>query len=146
MTILKSLNVHPTTILSEETPVERVSNPAGREVLVFTGENIEEYVLLNLPSTKLPVPQVGTTEPSKETVKVHGVEIPVQVSSGTAITNLPPEEEGTLFLTSYPTAKAASEAGRKDLLNAGPLVFQSYDPETGRGSVILGCLGLNRFA
>ena len=141
-----SLNAHSTQILSVNTPVKTISNPGGRDVFVFTGENIQEFILLELPGTTLPVPKVGSTEPGTETLEVDGIEISVQVSSGTHIENLPEAQEGVIFMTSYPTAKAASEMGRKDFINAGPMVFESYDEVTGRGTTILGCLGVNRFA
>lgn len=146
MTIITSLNVHPTQILSLTTPVKTISNPGGRDVLIFDGEDIKDYILLDLPGTNLPVPKVGTTKPGLETIQVGEVDIPVQVSSGTQIENLPEPKEGVIYMTSYPTAKAASEMGRKDFINAGPMVFAAYDAETGRGTVILGCLGVNRFA
>ena len=147
MATLKSLNVHPTQILGLNTPVEIISNPAGRDVFVFKGENIEDYILIQFPKSEAPTPQVGSTEPQEETLVVQGgVQIPVQVSSGTQISNLPEKEEGVVWVTSYPTAKAAAEIGRSDFVNAGPIVYKSYDPETGRGSTILGCLGVNRFA
>lgn len=141
-----SLNAHATQILASSTPVKTVSNPGGRDVLVFVGDDISQHILLELPGTTLPVPKVGTTEPGIEILDVNGISIPVQVSSGTHIENLPEAIEGVVYMTSYPTAKAASEMGRKDFINAGPMVFASYDETTGRGTTILGCLGVNRFA
>lgn len=146
MTIIKSLNAHATQILSMDTPVKVVINPAGREILVFDGNNISEFVLLKLPETTLPVPKVGTTEPEITTLDVGGISIPIQVSSGTQISNLPEPETDVIFMTSYPTAKAASEMGRKDFMNAGQTVYKGYNPETGYGTDILGCKGVNRFA
>lgn len=145
----KSLNAHATQILSIDTPVRRVSNPSGREVLVFAppnGETIEKYLVWELPATDLPVPQVGATLPTLEEWEIEEGKITVQVSSGSLIANLPPYEKGVVWMTSYPTAKAASEIGRKDFVNAGPSVFADYDAATGRGTTILGCLGVNRFA
>ena len=147
MTTIKSLNAHATQILSTNTPVITNINPAGREVLVFDGDNISQFVLLELEGTSLPVPKVDTTEPAQELLEIEGgVQIPVQVSSGTVISNLPEVEEGIMFMTSYPTAKAAAELGRYDFVNAGPTVFADYDEVAGRGINILGCLGVNRFA
>ena len=146
---IKSLNAHVTRILSISTPVQRVSNPSGREVVVFSppnGEAIEKYLVLELPATDLPVPQVGSVDPTLEEWETEKGKITVQVSSGSLITNLPPCEKGVVWMTSYPTAKAAAEIGRKDFINAGPTVFKSYDESTGRGTTILGCLGVNRFA
>ena len=148
---IKSLNAHVTRILSIDTPVKRVSNPSGREVLVFSPPNeettIEKYLVLELPATDLPVPQVGSVDPTLEEWEIEeGKKLTVQVSSGSLIANLPPYEKGVVWMTSYPTAKAAAEIGRKDFINAGPTVFKGYDESTGRGSLILGCLGVNRFA
>lgn len=140
-----SLNGHPTTILAATTPVKIISN-GGRETYVFDGEDISQYIRLKLPPTVLPVPKVGSTTPQNKTLSVDGVEIDVQVSSGTQISDLPEEQEGVIYMTSYPTAKAAAELGRKDFINSGPSVWASFNEETGKGETMLGCLGVNTFA
>lgn len=140
-----SLNGHPTTILSKDTPVKIISN-GGRETYVFDGEDISQYIRLQLPPTVLPVPRVGSTAPQNKTILVDGVEIDVQVSSGTQISDLPEEQGEVIYMTSYPTAKAAAELGRKDFVNSGPSVWASFNEETGKGEVMLGCLGVNTFA
>ena len=140
-----SLNGHPTTILSKDTPVKVISS-GGRETYVFDGEDISRYIRLQLPPTVLPVPRVGSTAPQNKTILVDGVEIDVQVSSGTQISDLPEEQGEVIYMTSYPTAKAAAELGRKDFVNSGPSVWASFNEETGKGEVMLGCLGVNTFA
>lgn len=144
-TTLISLNIHPTVILSPNTPVKEIST-GGRVLYVFIGDDIEDYIVLKLESTTLPVPRVGNTMPTQEviTTLVNGkeVEISVNVSSGTEVSDLPDPQEGTIFISSYPTASAAK---RDDIWNPGPLVYKTFNEEKGQGDQILGALGLNRF-
>lgn len=141
-----SLNGHPTTILSKDTPVKVISS-GGRETYVFDGEDISRYIRLQLPPTVLPVPRVGKTDTYYQKLELmDGTQIDVQVSSGDSIQDLPLPQEGVIYMTSYPTCAAAHKLGRRDFVNSGPSVWASFNEETGKGEVMLGCLGVNTFA
>lgn len=140
-TTLISLNGHPTQILSGDTPVKVVSK-GGREVLVFTGQNIQDWVIYTLPVTELPIPKVGNSEEQERILTLQGgLEIPVKISSGNKISDLPEQKEGVIYITSFPTAKAAAEQGRNDFACPGKVVMEDNDTTTR----ILGCLGLVMF-
>lgn len=144
MTTIISLNAHPCFILSLDTPVKEFTNKSGRPVLVFDGEIIQQHILLLVEASGMPVPHVSRLGPSIEELEVGSISIPCQVASGVTISNLPPQEEGIVYLTSFPTAQAAKELGRTDFITSGQLVFAQYDEEKGAGVGIVGCLGVNR--
>lgn len=145
-----SLNGHPTTILRSDCPVANTSTSVGGRDSLFLAcspEEAEQYVVLRLDPTTMPIPKVAPASPPKEElVEVEGaaeaVTVKVQPTSQ-GIENLPEPQEGVVYLTSYVTAKAARELGRTDFWSSGPSVMLlSLDSNT---TTIFGCLGVNRF-
>lgn len=143
-----SLNGHPTTILRADCPVSNQS-VGGREHLILACplEQAENYVILRLDQTTMPIPKVAPfAPPEEELVEIEGaveaVTVKVQPSTQ-GIQYLPEPQEGVVYLTSYVTAKAARELGRKDFWSSGPSVML-LSPD-GKTTTIFGCLGVNRF-
>lgn len=143
-----SLNGHATTILRSDCPVVNQS-VGGRDSLFLNCsiEEAEEYVLLRLAKTTLPIPKVAPAAlPAEELVEIEGATGPIKVKvqpTGQGIENLPEPQEGVVYLTGYVTAKAARELGRTDFWSSGPSVML-LSPD-GNTTTIFGCLGVNRF-
>jgi len=142
-----SLNGHPTTILRSDCPVVNQS-VGGRDSLILdcSLEEAEQYVLLRLPKTDLPIPKMASAAPpAEEVVEVEGASGPIKVKvqpTSQGIENLPEPQEDVIYMTSYVTAKAARELNRTDFWSSGPSVMTLSEDGT---TTIFGCLGVNRF-
>lgn len=142
-----SLNGHPTTILRTDVPTTNTS-VGGRDSLLLccSLEQAEEYVMFRAGKTTLPIPKVAPAAPPlEELVEVEGAAGPITVKvqpSTQEVQDLPEPQEGVVYLTSYVTAKAARELGRKDFWSSGPSVMLLGEDGS---TTIFGCLGVNRF-
>jgi len=82
--------------------------------------NSEGKVILSIPPPKdVPVPRVSIKSEVVGTIDVDGIEIPVRRITYGDVENLPPPEEGTVYVVSTFVILALKEKGieRKDLLS-----------------------------
>lgn len=145
---LVALTSHDVNYLHPDTPVEE-QQVNGRPAMIFTGENLEDYILVRLPKSGLPVPQVKDTSATMTeeilvvSTEAGEVKILAEVSSsgGEEIVNLPPAEEGVAYITSSFTANTALLQGRTDVYAPRQLVcVLNKDGST----TIVGTLGFKK--
>lgn len=133
-----ALTSHPVNILRKDVIVETLQ-VKGRPTLIYKGECLEKDIVLKIPSSGLPVPQVSDVEPTSISLNINGVEVPVSKIVGKEIKNLPDFSEDCIFITSSFTQAAAKELGRVDIYAPTDLICTLNDDGS---TTIVGTRGL----
>lgn len=138
-----ALTSHDVNLLRSDTPVESVQ-VKGRAAVIFKGEALEDYILVRIPQSGMPVPQVKDVSASAtETLNIKGAEVEIEVSSSGSkiIFDLPEPQEGVIYITSSLTANEAMSQGREDVYAPRQIVcVLNNDGST----TIVGTLGLKK--
>jgi hypothetical protein len=121
---MQFINLTPHAITLVQGAIEEGSRPGS-----FVAEKEKIQVILEIPKGD----SIATIEFVEKSVEGN---IPLRIKFLKEIANLPPQQEGTIYIVSLAVALAAT--GRDDLAVPGQQVRQKDDPR-----IVLGCLSLD---